>query len=128
MMPYIIYMLAYDLARWFCLQDHYTFPDLVVIYLQFKINIVFESRMVKFQHSVLLSYVTIFKLGDFYLFLILFKHVLFVDALVMPAAFLVHAWMQFSRCSWGVYEFCLCYDSLPSLTKIKELACSYCNW
>jgi len=48
--------------------------------------------MVKFQHSVLLSYDTIFKLGDFYLFPILFNHVLFVDALVMPAVFLVHEW------------------------------------
>jgi len=33
----------------------------------------------------------------------------------MPAALLVH------ECKFqGVHEFCFCYDSLPSLSKLKE--------
>lgn len=95
-----------------------TFPNLVVI-CGLK-SILFEVHriiMVKSQHSVLLSYDTTFKLGDFYLSPILFKHVLFVNAPVMPAAFLVH-----ERKFQGVHEEFMSFVSvmIPSLSKLKE--------
>ena len=95
-----------------------TFPDLVVICglksILFKVDGII---MVKFQHPVLLSYNTTFKLGDFYLSPILFKHVLFVNAPVMPSTFLVH-----ERKFQGVHEEFMRFVSvmIPSLSKLKE--------
>lgn len=113
---YNLHELAYDLGDF--VYKITTFPDLVVI-CGLK-SILFEVDriiMVKSQHSVLLSYDTTFKLGDFYLSPILFKHVLFVDAPVMPAAFLVH-----ERKFQGVHEEFMSFISvmIPSLSKLKE--------
>ena len=68
-----------------------TYPDLVVV-CGSKPLLSELDRIIKVNsdHPVLLSYDTTFKLGDFYVSPLLFKHVLFVEAPVMPATFLIH--------------------------------------
>ena len=63
------------------------------------------------------SYDTKLKLGDFYISPLLFKHVLFVEAPVIPAAFLIR-----ERKFPAAHEELMKFVSLivPSLSKVKE--------
>ena len=85
---YNLHELAYDLNG-FVLKIT-TYPDLVVICANKCMVTDFESVLQLNAHSQLLSYDTTFKLGDFYVSTLLFRHTLFATSPVMPAFFLIH--------------------------------------
>ena len=85
---YNLHEMAYDLNG-FVLKIT-TYPDLVVICaIQSMLND-FETVLELNAHLQLLSYDTTFKLGDFYVSTLLFRHTLFTTSPVMPAFFLIH--------------------------------------
>ena len=86
---YNLHELAYDLPDF--VWSIQTYPDLVSVCGQKEILdqldrlLVLESPL-----SQLLSYDTTFKLGDFYVSCLLFRHNLFRESPVIPALFLIH--------------------------------------
>jgi len=111
-----VHELAYDLGDF--VYKITTYPDLVVV-CGSKPILSELDRIIKVNsdHPVLLSYDTTFKLGDFYVSPLLFKHVLFVEAPVMPAAFLIHE-RKFPAAHEELMKFVSL--SVPSLSKVKE--------
>ena len=113
---YNLHELAYDLDGF--VYKITTFPDLVVI-CGLKAILLEVDRIIKVksQHPILLSYDTTFKLGDFYVSILLFKHALFVEAPAIPAAFLIHE-RKFQASHEEFIKFISA--SIPSLAKLKE--------
>lgn len=62
----------------------------------------------------LLSYDTTFKLGDFYLSTLAFRHTAFVEAPVIPSCFLLHE-RKFKACHEEMFK--ICSRLVPSLSK-----------
>ena len=85
---YNLHELSYDI-------DHFihkivTFPDLLVV-CGLKHMLKEVNRLLQVQSfSQLLSYDTMFQLGDFYVSTLLFRNVLFDKSPVMPAMFVLH--------------------------------------
>ena len=71
-----------------------------------------------------LTYDTTFKLGDFYVSILLFKHALFAEAPAIPAAFLMHE-RKFQASHEQLMKFIRA--SVPSLAKLKEPVPMHCN-
>ena len=113
---YNLHEMAYDLDDF--VYKIITFPDLIVI-CGLKAVIFEADRVISVNppNPVLLSYDTTFKLGDFYVSPLLFKHVLFVESPVMPAAFLIHE-RKFQTVHEEFMNF-VCV-SMPSLSKVQE--------
>ena len=113
---YNLHKLAYDLDGFF--HKITTFPDLVIICGLKAILLEFNRIInVKSHHPMLLSYDTTFKLGDFYVSILLFKHALFAEAPAIPAAFLIHE-RKFQASREELMKFISA--SVPSLAKLKE--------
>ena len=86
---YNLHELAFDVPNF--IHSIRTFPDLVCIFGQKEILEEFDKVLVLTTTSPqLLSYDTTFKLGDFYMSVLCFRHVLFKESPVIPAAFLLH--------------------------------------
>jgi hypothetical protein len=68
-----------------------TFPDLIVIFgldvITKELNLLLNIQT---ENQQLLSYDTTFKLGDFYLSVVLFRYTVFKTSPVVPALFLIH--------------------------------------
>ena len=80
--------IAYELTDYV----HYfaTVPYLVVVVSLKEIFEELETLLLTKAKNQLLSYDTTFQLGPFYVSVLLFRHVMFNEHLVMPPAFLIH--------------------------------------
>ena len=63
----------------------------------------------------LISYDTTFKLGDFYVSVLAFRHTLFTECPVIPAAFLIHE-RKFRECHKKFFIECI--KHIPTLQKL----------
>ena len=86
---YNVHELAYDLEDF--VYKIITFPDLIIVC---GLNVVLQelNRIISAitKTLILLSYDTTFQLGDFYVSPLLFRHVLFNESPIIPAAFMLH--------------------------------------
>ena len=65
----------------------------------------------------LVSYDTTFKLGDFYVSVLSFRHTLFIECPVIPAAFLIHE-RKFRECHEKFFNECI--KHVPTLCKASK--------
>ena len=94
-----------------------TYPDLLAIYkLKSILNELNRIIYAGTQSPILLSYDTTFKLGDFYVSPLLFRHVLFEQNSKIPAAFVVHE-RKFQSVHKEFIKFVS--QQLPALSKVK---------
>lgn len=91
----------------------HTYPDLVCVCGTKQLFDEFD-RVLLLQSSVpqLLAYDTTFELGDFYLSTLTFRHTLFKEAPVIPAAFLIHE-RKLITCHEQLFN--VCSKLVPSL-------------
>lgn len=113
---YNVHELAYDLEDFVC--KIITFPDLIVV-CGLKTVLQELDRIISAvtKSPILLSYDTTFQLGNFYVSPLLFRHVLFNENPVIPAAFMLH-----ERKFQSAHEEFMKIVSmrLPSLSKLKK--------
>ena len=86
---YNIHELAFDLDGF--IAKIITYPDLIVV-CGSKLMVAELSKVLQTstKNSQLLSYDTTFKLGDFFLSPLLFRHCAFMQSPVLPVLFLIH--------------------------------------
>ena len=114
--PYNLHELATDIPDFVhMIQTH---PDLVCIVGQKKIlQELDQVLLLDSQSSQLLSYDTTFQLGDFYVSTLCFRHTLFKEAPVIPAAFLIHE-RKFQTNHEELFNVCSkCVQSLKTTTQ-----------
>ena len=108
-----LHEIAYDLPQfvWFI----QTYPDLLCICgIQEILDQLDRILLIDSSLPQLLSYDTTFKLGDFYVSMLLFRHVIFKESPVIPALFLIH-----ERKFQSTHEifFQIAIKKVPSLVK-----------
>ena len=108
-----LHEIAYDLPQfvWFI----QTYPDLLCICgIQEILDQLDRILLIDSSFPQLLSYDTTFKLGDFYVSTLLFRHVIFKESPVIPALFLIH-----ERRFQSTHEifFQIAIKKVPSLVK-----------
>ena len=113
---YNVHELAYDLGDF--VYKIITFPDLIIVC---GLNVVLQelNRIISAvtKTPILLPYDTTFQLGDFYVSPLLFRHVLFNESPIIPAAFMLH-----ERKFQSAHEEFMKYISMkvPSLSKLER--------
>ena len=111
---YNMHELAYDIPGF--IRKMTTYPDLVCICgLQEILEEANKVLQLK-SPSQLLSYDTTFKLGDFSVSPLLFKHMLFKEAPCIPAMFLIHE-RKYTETHIEVFRECIA--CIPTLKKAK---------
>ena len=111
---YNMHELAYDIPGF--IRKITTYPDLVCVCgLQEILEEANKVLQLK-SPSQLLSYDTTFKLGDFYVSPLLFKHMLFKEAPCIPAMFLIHE-RKYTETHIEVFRECIA--CIPTLKKAK---------
>ena len=95
-----------------------TYPDLLCICAYVEICEEFD-RVLTLESELpqLISYDTTFQLGDFYVSILCFRHTLFKECPVIPAAFLIHE-RKFKECHEKF--FMECAKHVPTLQKVVK--------
>ena len=110
---YNLHEISYDLPQFVWLIQ--TFPDLVCVCgIKEILDQLDRVLLIESANPQLLSYDTIFQLGDFYVSTLLFRHTIFKESPVIPALFLIH-----ERKFQTTHEilFRIANEKVPSLAK-----------
>ena len=109
---YNVHELALDLPEF--IHSIHTHPDLVCVAGQKALLNQLDRVLMLDSTPQLLSYDTMFQLGDFYVSILSFRHTLFKEKPVIPAAFLLHE-RKFS--TYHKELFTVCNKLVPSLRR-----------
>ena len=95
-----------------------TYPDMICVCGRKEILDEFEKvLLLQSPSSQMLSYDTTFKLGDFYVSALVFRHTLFQEAPIMPALFLLHE-RKFQQCHQQLFKEAI--KHVPALKTVKH--------
>lgn len=111
---YNLHEIAYDIPGF--IWKISTFPDLACICGLQEIVDELDRVLVLDPSSQLLSYDTTFKLGDFYVSPLIFRHTLFKETPCIPAMFLIHE-RKFAETHQEMFKECA--KRIPSLRKVN---------
>ena len=111
---YNLHEIAYDIPGFIWKIN--TFPDLVCVCGLQEIVNELDRVLVLDTSSQLLSYDTTFKLGDFYVSPLIFRHTLFKETPCIPAMFLIHE-RKFAETHQEMFRECA--KRIPSLRKVN---------
>lgn len=106
-----IHELAHDIPGF--IHAIHTYPDLICVLGQQEILDQLDRVLLLDSAAQLISYDTTFQLGDFYVSVLCFRHTLFKEAPVIPAAFLIHE-RKFE--AHHKIFFTICSSLVPSLS------------
>ena len=113
---YSIHELAIDLPEF--VHKIETHPDLLCVCGHNEVMEEFDRVLTLNSESPqLISYDTTFKLGDFYVSVLAFRHTLFIECPVVPAAFLIHE-RKFRECHEKFFLECIKHT--PTLRKATK--------
>ena len=113
---YNVHEIAYDVPAY--VRKIITYPDLIIICGLQEVIDEFNNVMMLTREGQLLSYDTIFQLGDFYVSPLVFQHLLFNERPCIPAIFLIHE-RKFTETHEELFRECV--KAFTFLKNKKEL-------